>query len=214
MNTFSIGECISFGWKTFQKRPWLLILVPIVVLAASFVVGIATGLIAAATKPAVGAVIHFIASLVVNILAAVGTIALYLKVHDAPESAELKDLWHPELFLNYLLTSILVGIGIILGFILLIVPGIILSLVFGFALYLVIDRKLGPIEAMKESARLTRGNRWNLFTLIIAILLINLVGLLALVVGLFVSVPISALAMVHAYRTLQKNTLPPAPVVA
>jgi len=71
-----------------------------------------------------------------------------------------------------------------------------------FVPYLVIDRGLGPIESMKESWRVTKGNKWQLFLLFLALIGINLLGVAALVVGLLVSVPITMLAAAHAYRTL------------
>jgi uncharacterized membrane protein len=66
----------------------------------------------------------------------------------------------------------------------------------------VIDRDLGPIKAMKESKGITRGNKWPLLGFLLLLTLINLLGLIVLVVGLLVSIPISWLALVHAYRTL------------
>jgi uncharacterized membrane protein len=50
---------------------------------------------------------------------------------------------------------------------------------------------------------LTKGNRWKLFQLSLALLLLNILGLLALLVGLFVTIPVSFIAMVHAYRALK-----------
>lgn len=55
---------------------------------------------------------------------------------------------------------------------------------------------------MKESWRITKGHKWQLLLLFLALLLVNLLGLLALFVGIFVSVPITMLAFAHAYRTL------------
>jgi hypothetical protein len=55
---------------------------------------------------------------------------------------------------------------------------------------------------MKESWRITKGHKWQLALLFLALLGINLLGVLALVVGVFVSVPITLIAFAHAYRTL------------
>jgi uncharacterized membrane protein len=85
---------------------------------------------------------------------------------------------------------------------LLIVPGIIFGLMFMFATFIVIERELGPIDAMNESHRLTRGHKWQLFGFVLLLVLVNLLGLLALLVGIFVSIPVSTLAFVHAYRVL------------
>jgi uncharacterized membrane protein len=91
---------------------------------------------------------------------------------------------------------------IAVGFILLIVPGIIFALMFMFTTFIVIDREFGPIDSMKESRRLTYGHKRKLLGLSLLLVLINLLGLAALFVGLFVTVPISSLALTHAYRVL------------
>jgi len=82
------------------------------------------------------------------------------------------------------------------------VPGIIFMLMFMFTTFMVIERELGPIDAMKESRRITRGHKWQLLGFLLMLVLINLLGLLALVVGIFVSIPVSSLAFAHAYRML------------
>jgi hypothetical protein len=99
------------------------------------------------------------------------------------------------------------------GLVLLILPGIIFAM-FMFANFIVVDRELGPIEAMKESSRITRGKRWTLLWLSLAILVINLLGLIALVVGLLVSVPVTWLALAHAYRLFAGRTVPDAVMAA
>jgi uncharacterized membrane protein len=65
---------------------------------------------------------------------------------------------------------------------------------------------------MKESKRITHGYKWPLLGFIFVLALVNLLGALALGVGLLVSVPVSTLALVHAYRTLggQANRAVPA----
>ncbi len=70
----------------------------------------------------------------------------------------------------------------------------------------------GPIDAMGESNCITRGHKWQLFGFVLLLLLINLLGLLALVVaGILVSIPVSTLAFMHAYRVLggKAGTPPP-----
>jgi uncharacterized membrane protein len=69
-----------------------------------------------------------------------------------------------------------------------------------------------PVRSiMGESNRITRGHKWQLFGFVLLLLLINLLGLLALVVGIPVSISVSTLAFVHAYRVLggKAGTPPP-----
>jgi uncharacterized membrane protein len=102
----------------------------------------------------------------------------------------------------------LLGLAVGIGLVLLIVPGVIFGLMFMFSTFLVIDRELAPIEALKESNRITYGHKWRLLGFTLVLLLINVLGALALLVGLLVTVPVSSLTFTHAYRVLSGR--PPA----
>ena len=153
-------------------------------------------------------------SLVLTTIVSMGVIAFFLGAHDDPDRVALAELWHPRPFWKYLGASLLLVLVVGLGFLLLIVPGIIFVLMFMFTTLIVIDRGLGPIEAMKESSRITRGHRWTLLGLALLVLLVNLLGPLALVVGLLVSVPVSWIALAHVYCVLARRTAPDAAMAA
>lgn len=153
----------------------------------------------------IAAVVLFLVSLALSTLIDMGLTAVTLRAHDDVAHVSFHDLWHPKSFLNYLGMSIIVGILTFIGFILLIVPGVILALMFAFTKFLVIERDLHPIAAMKESARITKGSRVTLLLLALAIIGLNALGLIALFVGLLVTLPVSMLAWAHAYRTLTQT---------
>ena len=164
-----------------------------------FTSGIDAALTGSAQEPSI---IGTVINLALGTLLSMGATAFYLAAHDNPDTADLSLLWHPRPFWKYLGASILLALAVAIGFVLLIVPGIILGLMFMFTTFVVIERELGPIDAMSESHRLTRGHKWRLFGFVLLLLLINVLGVLALVVGLLVSIPVSTLAFVHAYRVL------------
>ena len=201
---FSTGSAIRFGWETFKRRPWFFVGSSFVILLVYGVVGAFASAIDAAVSgspddPSLpGTLVNF----ALGTLVSMGVTAFYLAAHDNPDTVELSSLWHPRPFWKFLGASILLGLTIAIGFVLLIVPGIIFSLMFLFTTFIVIERELGPIEAMKESSRITRGHKWPLLGFVIVLTLINVLGVLALVVGLLVSIPVSTLAFVHAYRVL------------
>jgi hypothetical protein len=58
-------------------------------------------------------------------------------------------------------------------------------------------------ESLKASARFTEGTKWKLLGFGVVLALINLLGLLALVVGLLVTVPLSTAAAAKVYLTLK-----------
>ena len=205
----SIKECLSFGWTTFKSRPWIFVQAGVVL----FLVNIAINLVQTVFEKGadqsggmlalVLGLISMLVGIAVSFLVSMGETSFFLRAHDAPNGVTLRSLWNPHPFWKFAGVSLLTGIAVLIGLVLLIVPGIIVGIMLMFVGYLVIEEKLGPIEAMKRSAALTKGHRWKLFQLALATILINILGFLALLVGLFVSVPVSFLAAVHAYRTLK-----------
>jgi Membrane domain of glycerophosphoryl diester phosphodiesterase len=87
-------------------------------------------------------------------------------------------------FLSLLGISILVGFGVAIGFMLLVVPGIILALRWAVAVPACVVENKGPLESMRRSAELTKGHRWKIFGIwvllaIVAIIILIIVGVLA-----------------------------------
>jgi len=158
------------------------------------------------TEATVVGISTFLISTGLSFLIAMGKTAFYLRAHDVPSQAAVKNLWHPHPYWKFVGTSILVGLATVIGLILFIVPGIIVGIMFGFAIYLVIDKGLAPFDALRESARLTKGNRWKLFVLGLAVLGINILGFCLVLVGLLATMPITTLAVIHAYRILSGSS--------
>jgi len=199
MEPFSTGAALRFGWETFKKRPWFLAGTIFLAYAVSWSVS------SALQSPRIGGItafVLFLVSVAIGTLIAMGLTAFTLHAHDDMSKVSMEDLWHPQSFWNYLGASILTGLIVLVGLVLLIVPGIIFTLMFAFVKYLVIDRDLNPVAAMKESERITHGHRLELLLFFLALVGFNILGLLALAVGLLVTVPVSMLAIAHAYRTL------------
>ena len=219
--TISVKECISNGWSTFKTRPWFFVQAGAIVAGITIVIGMVEDALQIVTGEAVMAVITSVESLVTTTLFSIGTTALYLTAHRNSQDASFGQLWNPAPFWRYLGITLIGGILTILGLILFIVPGIIIAIAFSFSGILVIEKGMGPIAALKESARLTRGHRMELFKLGLASLGINILGALALLVGLFVAIPLTSIAFIHAYRAIagkeesgEELTIVPEPAIA
>lgn len=102
----------------------------------------------------------------------------------------------------FTLVTILQTLVIIAGLLFFIIPGIIFAMMFSMAPFLVLDKKIGVIEAMKKSAEITKGNRFDLLGFTILTQIIGLLGILALVFGVFVTAPLVILATALVYLTL------------
>ncbi|QYM79204.1 GYF domain-containing protein [Horticoccus luteus] len=89
-----------------------------------------------------------------------------------------------------------------LGFVLLILPGIYLAVAYSFALLLIVDKKLPFWDALEVSRRVITAQWWRVFFLLILGAIIGAAGVLALFVGLFITMPIAIGAVTVAYERL------------
>jgi hypothetical protein len=68
--------------------------------------------------------------------------------------------------------GILFGIGVSIGFFLLIVPGLILITFWSVGAPAIVVEGIGPVDAFRRSWRLVRGNAWPVFGTLLVVLLI------------------------------------------
>jgi uncharacterized membrane protein len=212
MNTvtrFLKKEAISFGWRTVTGNLWFFVCVGLIVVVSGSMSQVLrkTGLSSAAFFPIIG-----LAFWALQIFVQLGATKVALKSCDGI-NATISDLFSQgRLFLRYLGASILYGLIVAGGFILLIVPGIVWAIKFSYFSYAIVDKDLGIIASLKESARITSGSKWNLFLFGLLLVLINFIGAIALGVGLLVTIPLSMVASAFAYRKLAAEV--PAPTVS
>ncbi len=78
-------------------------------------------------------------------------------------------------FLPVIGLAFLMGLLLMLGFMLLIVPGFILYSMWFVGLPVCVVERLGPWKSLKRSAELTKGHRWKVFGLLILLMIIGAV---------------------------------------
>lgn len=76
-------------------------------------------------------------------------------------------------------------IGIFAGYLFAIIPGIVISIAWGQAIFLLIDKNMNPTEAITVSNKITYGKKWTIFFayLILGIVLIVAVYILKTIFG-------------------------------
>jgi len=119
------------------------------------------------------------------------------------DKLEIKNMF--EAFRNYwnaVLANVLVGVIVVIGFMLLIVPGIIFACKLVFTPYLVVDRKMEVIEAVKESWRMTSGHAWKVFGMGLLAILIGIAGLICFGVGIIIAIMWIRVAFASLYHAV------------
>lgn len=105
-------------------------------------------------------------------------------------------------FLPLLAVLLLTIFGVLLGYVLLIVPGIILGLGLAFAQFYVVDQNMGPIDALKASWEATKGHKGNIFLFGLVAVLIGVAGYAACCVGVFAAIPLIMVAWATIYTRI------------
>ena len=199
---FSKSEAIKFGFNFFKANVSVFIKLAAVVIVVNVVLSIVSNLL----KGNPLSFVWMLVSIALYVVIQVGFTKIFLDFYDGkPLSLSYLYSLYP-LALKYLGASILYGLIVTTGFILLIIPGIILAIRLQFYMYLVVDRGLGPINAIKGSWNITRGVGLSLFVFGILLGLVYVAGLLALVVGLLAAIPIVLMAHIYVYRKLLSQT--------
>jgi hypothetical protein len=119
-----------------------------------------------------------------------------------------------------ILVGIVAGVGIVIGFVLLIVPGLILITIWSVAAPVVMLERPGVFAALARSRELVRGNGWQVFDVLVVIVGSGIeigadsagsgVGIVARVIVGVLTAPLSALAAAVLYFELRGALAPAA----
>jgi uncharacterized membrane protein len=90
-----------------------------------------------------------------------------------------------ENYLSIVLANLLVTALVALGLFALIIPGIIIGCRLAFVSYIIMDKKVDPIEAVEMSWKLTRGHGWTIFLMGFVSFFLIIFGMMMLFVGIF-----------------------------
>lgn len=217
------GEWISEGWRMFttQWKGWVMlslgmfgaVAVPVTVyIIFVYVTLIATTAVQTGSRGSSDAetvgVFLILASFFLLMLVMLPLSALLAAgMHKAAlkqlrgGQVEFKDLFSARDRVVPILGAILL-IGLLsgLGTIVCIIPAFIVAGLFFFTLPLIVDRKLGVIEAMKASAEMTKPNLLMFTVFAVVVQLISSAGTLACYVGLLATLPLVFTMTAAAYR--------------
>jgi len=87
-----------------------------------------------------------------------------------------------EFFILYALMSGAIGVGFLFG----IIPGLVISVAWSFATVLFVDKGMNALESLRESNRITYGNKWRIFgaEFLVCVCLSVAVSLISAIFGL------------------------------
>lgn len=229
---FDFSEVLGFGWRTMKENLAFFVGMGIILfLISSF--GQLFGYVIQQFPENILlflALLLFPVMLIIEIILAIGLIKISLSFCDGqkPKLSMLFDAWGcfwsyvgaaflycliimvppAACFLLPLASSADIGIAHFTPFlsILAFILAVALSIKYSLCFYFVVDKGLGPINALKASSLTTMDAKGSLFLFGILCCLINLLGVLCFGIGIFATLPTVMVAMALAYRQLSAQT--------
>ena len=197
---FSIEEAFEFAWEVTKQNVALFIgLLVAAVIIDTIPVALAAQL---QEKHHLLAPVFSIIGWVLQTIITMGLIKIAIQFADGQKGG-FSDLFScASLFIPYILGSFLYALIVLVGLVLLIVPGIIWAIRYQFFVYFIIDKKCKVFEAFQKSSEVTYGAKWRLFIFSILLTMLNFFGMIPLFMGLLVTIPITLVAVASVYRRL------------
>lgn len=184
----SVGSSFGMSWEVMKNNFLELLLVLVIYFAVGLPVGVGRIGAEAAGLGAGGAMLGLFSvafGLFVVSPVAYGMALVFLKVTRG-EKFDVADLFEgfKENYLQIILANLLIFAIVGAGFILLIIPGIIFACKLAFVPYLVMDKKMEAIDAVKTSWSMTNGHAMTIFLIGLLSIPIVFAGILLLIVGI------------------------------
>ena len=213
---FVIGEVINEAWEKTKGAKWPILaalgLYVLVYAAVVFVTEFVLSALGLTVTPVVdgshlGTFRGY--AFLQNMLVTVATLPMMMGIFilglrramNAPLAAT-GIMRHYDKTVPLALTLWLMYVICIIGFVLFIIPGIYLSVAYYLAMPLVVEKGLGPWQAL-ETSRKAVSKRWfSVFGLGVLVVLINMLGGLAFGVGLIWTLPFTVIVFGILYRNM------------
>jgi uncharacterized membrane protein len=195
-NSVTLAPGVGSAYKNGWRQLWKYFIALFVIGLIGCIISIPTGMnewVQGATAAGILGFLAFIYGILVEGPVQYGVTFAFLKAARG-DKLEIKDMF--AAFKNYwnaVLASLFVGVIIIIGLVLLIVPGIIFAC------------KLAVMEAIEESWRMTGGHAWKVFFIGLLAIPICIAGLLCFIVGIIISIMLVGLAFASLYHAVSST---------
>ena len=218
--TFAVGDALRYGWNKFKNNAGLWIAVTLGAIIVNVAIQLPTGglnpyldFVDASVGPTRPSLLLSAVTTLVSFLLGVLLQAAFVQGSINEVDGRKPDFASFLMVRNLgivVLAAIIVGVVTVIGLVLCIIPGIVISFLTYFTLQFVIDRDQDAVTAIKSSYQLTSRNVGQLLLLALACIGINLLAAIPCLLGLLVTAPVTLIASTYAYRVLVRGPVSPA----
>jgi uncharacterized membrane protein len=198
---WSIEDALAVGWDRV-KRWW-----PVLVLGwvgVSIATSVLTEMLEAIGFPRLAELV----SLVLSSFLSIGLTRASLAAvrGQAPSFEQL--IGGGDRLLAMIAATVLAMLAVAAGLVVFVIPGLVIALGLAFIYFTCVDEQLGPIAALERSWKLTDGCKLQLLGFGLVSLIVLVAGVLALVLGVFVAMPVIYVATAWIYTRRRGELVP------
>jgi hypothetical protein len=199
---YSVGNAWKYGWdKTIANIGQVLIAV-LVLFAVQIVFGVGGRLI---SDSIIVSWFFSLISWIISMIIAAGIVRFALDVTEGKQ-LNAATLLTPHKLGDVIVASVLIGIATFIGFILCVIPGLLVMFFTSYTLYFLMDKpELGAIDAMKASFEFTKSNAGNVILWFLLGLVTWFVGALLCGIGLLLAIPVVLIGTAYTYKTINNE---------
>lgn len=200
----SIRQAFNFAWPIFKQRCGLFTAVLLAIFGAWAALEIVV-----ITGQRFGILLWAVMHLAFLIFAAgmeVSFLQICLALYDGGESRFADTFTHLALGPKFLAGQILYLSMVVIGLLLLVVPGVYLSVRYALFGFCMAAGETNLVRSFQQSAILSMGAKAYLLRILVALFVFNVLGASLLGLGLFITLPLSVLMMTAVYRRLSARS--------
>jgi predicted Ser/Thr protein kinase/uncharacterized membrane protein len=202
--TLKVRSCLRRAWNLLKTEFWPFVgITALIVALFSFASLLGGATISQHTNGAIEVTSGAAAMLVLGPL--IGGLFYYFLKKVRREKATVEAAFcgfNQERFLHLFLAGFATSLMTFVGFLCFVLPGIYLLVAWMFTLPLVVDKHLDFWSAMELSRKVVTRHWFNFLGMTLLMLLLLALGVLAVWIGLFVTVPIIFLMVTYAYEDI------------
>ena len=202
--TFSISELIESAWYRFQNRPLFWVCIALLSISISSLGDYGLQFDSETFDPSFNPLGLIMGILSLYISASITLMSVKYMRGEEVNFDDITAIGFNK-FIHYVIAVIISTILMLLGFLCFILPGFYIMARLIFVQYLVLDKDLSFGDAINQSFQISKDDALTLIGFMFAMFFIILIGLLCLVLGLLVAIPVSWLATAQLYLNYSKN---------
>ena len=206
MHKIHYKDIISSAWSLFKKHWGFLLGLLFILAVLSFIDSLIQSMFVDENKQLTvswSVVIGYgIIGSIIGMIIQLGVITIALNIVRGAEVRFNQLIGDIKLVIPFFLGSLLYMVVILVGFVLLIVPAVIWGIKYGQMFYLIVDKRMGVMDAFHKSGEMTYGSKLDIFVLWIIFMLLIIASAIPLGLGLFITIPMSMLLPALVYTKL------------